>query len=97
MGTEVGGEFRTWIVGGEGGVRNPCIPMTDSCCCMPKPSLYCKVIILQLKKKNKTIRDDVFQALSSGSRQMTLHEEAQMANKDRVLATWSSLDAMKAE
>ena len=39
----------------------------------------------------------MFQALYSGSRQMTLHEEAQMASKDHVLAVRSSLDAMKAE
>ena len=36
----------------------------------------------------------MIQALSSGSGQMTLHEEAQMDSEDRVLAVRNSLDVM---
>ena len=43
MGREVGGGFR---------MGNTCTPMADSCQCMAKPLQYCKVISLQLKKKN---------------------------------------------
>ena len=38
----------TWREQGEGfEMGNTCIPVADSCRCMPKPILYCKVIKLQ--------------------------------------------------
>ena len=42
MGREVGGGFR---------MGNTCTPVADSCQCMAKPLQCCKVISLQLKKK----------------------------------------------
>ena len=47
MGREVGGGFR---------MGNTCIPVADSCWCMAKPTQYCKVINLQLKKKKRIYR-----------------------------------------
>ena len=45
---------------GQGGGRgfrmgNTCTPVADSCQCMAKPIQYCKVISLQLKKKEVSI------------------------------------------
>ena len=44
MGKEVGGGFR---------MGNRCTPVVYSCQCMAKPLQYCKVIIFQLKKKER--------------------------------------------
>ena len=44
LGKEVGGRVR---------IGNTCTPMADSCDYMTKPSQYCKIISLQLKKKKK--------------------------------------------
>ena len=46
MGREMGEGFR---------MGNTCTPMADSCECMAKPPQYCKVVSLQLKKKNVAI------------------------------------------
>ena len=44
MGKEVGGGFR---------MGNRCTPVVYSCQCMAKPLQYCKVIIFQLKNKER--------------------------------------------
>ena len=46
MGWEVGGGFR---------IGNSCTPVMDSCQCMAKPILYCKV---KFKKNNKIFKKE---------------------------------------
>jgi len=59
LGKEVGGRVR---------IGNTCTPMADSCDYMTKPSQYCKIISLQLKKK-KRILEWVAMPTSRGSSQ----------------------------